>query len=203
MPQMADQIAWFDMDGSLFDFDGHLRKSLLQLAAPGEQPRLDNLNLWEAEEKYPHVKARMDLIKSVPGWWREMPPLDNGFKVFRMAQTVGFDCRILTKGPKSKALAWMEKVQCCQEHLGDKIDIAIVSSKGEVYGRVLYDDYPPYMTAWLKHRPRGMGIMPVTESNKRFEHPNVVKFDGTNLDAIEAALRRAWERNSGEPLALR
>ena len=190
------------MDGSLFDFDGHLRKSLLQLAAPGEQPSLTNLNLWEAEEKYPHIKSRMDLIKSVPGWWRDMPPLENGFKVIRMAQSVGFDCRILTKGPKSKALAWKEKVECCQDPLGEQIDIAIVSSKGEMYGRVLYDDYPPYMSAWLQNRPRGLGIMPVTESNKDFVHSNLIKFDGSNLDEVERALRAAWDRKSKKPLVL-
>ena len=199
---MADQIAWFDMDGSLFDYDGHLRKSLLKLAAPGEHPSLTNLNLWEAEDKYPHLKARMELIKCVPGWWKDMPPLESGFKVFRMAQSVGFDCRILTKGPRRNPNAWMEKVECCQHHLGEKIDIAIVSSKGEVYGRVLYDDYPPYMSAWLQNRPRGLGIMPVTESNKGFVHPNLVKFDGSNLDEVERALRVAWDRKSKEPLML-
>ena len=99
-------------------------------------------------------------------------------------------------------MAWMEKVQCCQKYLGEKIDIAIVSSKGEVYGRVLYDDYPVYMQAWLKNRSRGLGIMPVTESNKEFVHPNVVKYDGTNDEAVQAALQKAWDRQSQEPLVL-
>jgi hypothetical protein len=194
-----DRIAWFDMDGSLFDFDGHMRASLLRICSPDEQQLLDRTGLWDLEKAYPHMEARMELIKSVPGWWKDMPPLENGFKVFRTAQQVGFDCRILTKGPTRNPNAWMEKVECCQHHLGNGIGIAIVSSKGEVYGRVLYDDYPPYMMAWLKHRPRGLGIMPVNESNKHFDHPNVVKFDGKNLDRIEAALRSAWERKSGEP----
>lgn len=199
---MNDYIAWFDMDGSLFDFDGHMRASLLPLCSPEEQQLVSSAGLWDLEKQFPHIKARMELIKATPGWWRSMPPLENGFKAFNMAKAVGFDCRILTKGPKMNPVAWMEKVECCQQHLGDKIDIAIVSSKGEVYGRVLYDDYPPYMSAWLQNRPRGLGIMPVTESNKDFAHPNLVKFDGTNLSQVQHALEAAWGRKSREPLLL-
>jgi hypothetical protein len=202
---MNERIAWFDMDGSLFDFDGHLRKSLIPLCSPDELKLLYSMGLSELEKAYPHIEARTRLIKDLPGWWRDMPPLESGFEVFRMAQSVGFDCRILTKGPKLSPIAWMEKVQCCHEHLGDKIDIAIVSSeddKGEVYGRVLYDDYRPNMEAWLQNRPRGLGIMPVTESNKDFVHPNVVKYDGTNVDAVQAALQKAWDRQSQKPLVL-
>jgi len=173
-----DRIAWFDMDGSLFDFDGHMRRSLLPLCSPDELKLLDKIGMWALEEAHPHIRARMSLIKAVPGWWRDMPPLESGFKVFRMAQSIGFDCRILTKGPKYSPIAWMEKVQCCQQYLGEEIDIAIVSSKGEIYGRVLYDDYPVYMKAWLQNRSRGLGIMPVTESNREFAHPNLIKYDG-------------------------
>lgn len=200
---MKDHIAWFDMDGSLFDYDGHMRAKLATICSPEEQVIISTTDLWELEKQYPHMKSRMDLIKSLPGWWRSMPPLENGFSVFRLARGIGFDCRILTKGPKANAIAWMEKVESCQHHLGEKIDIAIVSSKGEVYGRVLYDDYPPYMTAWLQNRPRGLGIMPVTKSNEDFQHPNLVKFDGTNLDQVERALKIVWERKSREPLVLR
>ena len=98
---MNDRIAWFDMDGSLFDFDGHMRESLVPLCSSEEKQLVMTTGLWELEEASPQIKARMELIKAVPGWWRTMPPLETGFTVFRMAQSIGFDCRILTKGPKS------------------------------------------------------------------------------------------------------
>jgi hypothetical protein len=44
--------------------------------------------------------------------------------------------------------------------------------------------------------------MPVNESNKDFSHPNVVRFDGANVDAVQAALQKAWERESKVPLVL-
>ncbi len=193
-------IAWFDMDGSLFDYEGHLRNSLKELASPDEQSHLDERDLHSLEDAFPYLKARMNLIKSVPGWWRSMPVLQNGFDVFKAAQSIGFDCRILTKGPKSQAQAWMEKVECCQHHFGNDIAVSIVSSKGETYGKVLYDDYPAYMEAWLKHRPRGLGIMPTTEYNKHFEHPNVVHYNGNNLQEVVNALQNAFNREAGKPL---
>jgi 5'-nucleotidase len=75
-------------------------------------------------------------------------------------------------------------------------------NKSLVYGTFLYDDYLPYMEAWLKHRPRGLGIMPVTRSNRDFRHPQVVKWDGTNFDEVKRALTAAYARGSREPLVL-
>ena len=59
-----------------------------------------------------YSNRRMDLIKSVPGWWRDMPPLEYGFTIFKLAREIGFDCRILTKGPRTKPNAWAEKLEC-------------------------------------------------------------------------------------------
>jgi hypothetical protein len=196
------KIAWFDMDGSLFDYDGHMRKFLFPLCSADEQELLAAKGLRACEAEYPHFKARMELIKDLPGWWRSMPPLQEGFEVFQIARDMGFDCRVLTKGPSRALIAWTEKVQCCRDNLGETVHIAVVSSKSEVYGRVLYDDYPPYLSEWLEHRPRGLGIMPVNESNKDFADKNVVKFGGTNLHAVRAALQKAWDRKPKEPLVL-
>jgi hypothetical protein len=188
------------MDGSLFDYNGHIVESLKAIAGPDDGP-LDG-DPHDLEEKYPYLKARMDLIKSVPGWWRSMPILPGGFAVYELAQEIGFDNRILTKGPKKKSQAWMEKLECCHHHFGEDINISIVTTKGETYGKVLYDDYTPFMKAWLKHRPNGLGIMPATSYNQDFSHPNVLKFDGTNLDQVQAALEFAFNRQAGEPLVL-
>jgi len=66
-----------------------------------------------------------------------------------------------------------------------------------VYGKFLYDDYPDYMLKWLEHRPRGLGIMPANRANQGFQHAQVVRWDGTNLDEVAARLRAAHKRLPG------
>jgi 5'-nucleotidase len=192
-----DDIGLFDMDGSLADFDGAMRRDLERLRAPEEPPL--PADLWIDDERS-HLRERMRLIKGRPGWWRDLPPVEPGFVVYRAARDLGFNNQILTKGPKLYAAAWAEKLEWCQRHLGDEIDVHVVSDKRIVYGKFLYDDYPDYMLRWLRHRPRGLGIMPVTPSNRDFRHPNVLRWDGTNLDAVTRALAFVKNRQPGEPL---
>jgi hypothetical protein len=193
-------IALFDMDGSLADYEGAMARDLDELRSPGE-PASTVENLWDVE-KLDHLSARRRLIKNQPGWWLNLEPIPMGMAVLRVCQQLGFDVHILTKGPKRHALAWDEKVRWCQRHVGPDVDIHVTSDKGLVYGKLLYDDYPDYMLRWLAHRPRGLGIMPVTPHNRDFTHPNVVKWDGTNLDAVTRAVAAAKGRKPGEDLVL-
>jgi 5'-nucleotidase len=199
-----DKIALFDMDGSLADFDGALRSILEEMRAPSEPPIPDNL--WDMERE-PYIKARMRAIKAVPGFWLNLEPIRMGFEVYYLAKSIGFTNEILTKGPKSHALAWAEKLQWVQKYFGTNVDVHIVSDnaegnpssgKGRVYGRVLYDDYPDYMLKWLKHRPRGLGIMPVTPANRDFTHPQVLRYNGLNGLEVEQVLLAAYNRKSME-----
>lgn len=191
----SEPIGLFDLDGSLADYEGALRLEL--------QALFDNVpdNLWDAESQ-PHFERAIDLIRSQPGWWARLPSLNDGLVVFSLAKKIGFDCQILTKGPRRFPLAWKEKVEWSQRHFGDDIDIHIVSDKKLVYGRFLYDDYPDYMERWLKHRPRGLGIMPDTPYNSDFQHERVVKFNFWNIDEVQAAMQAAFDRADGEPLLL-
>jgi hypothetical protein len=59
------RIGLFDMDGSLFDFEGAMRHGLELLHSPDEPPL--PANLWELDD-VPHMKARMRLIKNQPAW---------------------------------------------------------------------------------------------------------------------------------------
>jgi len=152
--------------------------------------------------RQPHLRNRIELIRSRPGWWADLPPLERGMSVYRKALEMGFDCQVLTKGPKAHSRAWAEKVDWCQRILGPDVDIHIVSDKGLVYGLALYDDYPPYIEAWLRHRPRGLVVMPVNSLNRGFRHPNVLPFDGNNLPEVESAMRIVLERKPGEELRL-
>ena len=81
----------------------------------------------------------------------------------------------------------------------DTMNIDIVGrDKGGTYGRVLVDDYPKYLADWLKHRQRGLAIMPAHSYNEGFTHPNVIRYDGTNKAEVYDALRAAYERKSNQ-----
>jgi len=192
-------IALFDMDGSLADYDGAMLESLNALAGPDEEVLTrETLHEFLKKEELPHIKARLRSIKRSHGWWCRLKPIPAGMEVLKMATEIGFKPHILTKGPKRAAIAWKEKVEWCQHHIAEDIDIHITSDKGMVYGKVLYDDFPDYMLRWLKTRPRGLGIMPVTPSNRDFVHPNVIKWDETNLDEVRDALIAAFNRQAGD-----
>lgn len=76
--------------------------------------------------------------------------------------------------------------------------ITITEDKGTVYGRFLCDDYVPFLEAWLAHRRRGLGILIATENqqNRQFHHPNVVRYDGANIQEVKHWLTRAFHRDS-------
>ena len=160
---MNDDIALFDMDGSLADYTTALVNDLELLRSPTEYP-ITEYNIWTAD-KQPYIHARMRVIKSQPGWWLRLSPLAAGLEVWDICHRFGFHNVILTKGPKKHTQAWDEKLQWCQKYIDPEVDVHVVSHKSGSYGKLLYDDYPEYMLSWLEHRPRGLGIMPVNSSN--------------------------------------
>jgi len=201
---MDTDIFLWDMDGSLADYDGGLLRGLLPLAGPGEEP-LTLWNLREMDRKYAFVRARRKLVQAQPGWWRNLEPLEMGFRIFHLATELGFNNQVLTKGPSQSAVAWMEKKEWCTKHLGKDVDVHIVSNKSGVYGKVLYDDFGPYVAGWLRWRSRGLAIVPVDRDRNEFhevhEHPNVVLWDGSeeSFEKVRAALVSVKNRESGQP----
>lgn len=204
----AQPLALFDMDGTLFDYEGQLRRDLEKIKSPEEVYPED---LWE--ERIPWVKARMDLIKSQVNWWRDLPLLANGLELINVTSKMGFNCHILTKGPAEKHRAWAEKVECIRLHSLDgdipHVGIDIVGTmygeepampKSGRYGHVLVDDYPDYVEAWLEYRPRGLAILPIQSYNKDFKHPNAIHYDGSmgSLARVKAHLAAVLKRKSGE-----
>lgn len=184
-----DNIALFDMDGTIADYGGAMRRDLEYLYSPDE-PRLDSL--WYVPA---YIENRMDMIKSVPGWWRNIPPITLGLQLLKAAQEIGYEVHILTQGPRNRSHAWKEKIEWVRDHLGD-VDVTITRNKGLVYGKVLVDDYPDYMRKWLKWRSRGLGIMPENYNNKDFEHEQVVKLTEDTYDKAVEALCIAYRRDN-------
>lgn len=196
----SDDVAHFDLDGSLADYVQALIRDLEAIRSPGEEAITDE-NIWTMDH-LPHVSARMRLIKSQPDWWFNLAPMEAGLAVLDLCDRCGFNIAILTKGPEKHHQAWAEKLRWVQKYVG-KSGMTITLNKGRVYGKILYDDFPEYMESWLKYRPRGLGIMPVNKGNANFKHPNVVMYHGVeDLDRIERAILAAKNRKSGELLIL-
>lgn len=201
---MERSVFLWDLDRSLADYDGAMIRDLNKIRSPEEEPFTPE-NVWTKREHYIH--ERMEMIKNIPGWWRNLDPLLKGFAVFNIAKKMGFHNAVLTRGTR-KSHIWAEKLDWCMNRLGENIEVHVVTGeKGKVYGKVLYDDYPPFVSGWLEHRPRGLAIMPITKHTQPHEihkHPNVILWDGKDetFQYIERMLKRVLERIPGTPLVL-
>lgn len=182
-----NKIALFDLDGTLADYDGQLLKDLQRIASEYEPPPV-------LYEDIPYIEARRHVITSQVDWFLNLPKFKLGWDVLDVTREIGYAISILTKGPARKHAAWAEKVEWCNRHLADYIDgITIAHDKGLVYGAVLVDDWPEYIEKWLAHRPRGLVIMPAGKHNMGFNHPNVVRYDGNNLDEVRDRMKKRFQ----------
>jgi 5'(3')-deoxyribonucleotidase len=179
MPKVG-LVGLVDMDGTLCDYEGTMARDLAALRAPGEPP---------ATGDEPWLRARESAIRRQPGWWRGLPRFQLGFDVLAELQALHFEVHVLTKGPASAPNSWTEKLEWCQQHLPG-VPVTITMDKGLVYGKVLVDDWPPYVERWLAWRPRGLVILPAHPHNEGFSHRNAIRYTGHNLDEVRAALHR-------------
>ena len=205
-------IALFDMDGTLADYVSAMLRDLESMRGPKE-PVITAKDLWH--ELATHNEARKDAIEKKLGWWRDLEPIEVGMEVVEIARELGFEVRVLTKGPNDVPHAWAEKLEWCQEHLDRHLEgmdeeekkkketnVTITRDKRSVYGRVLVDDHWPFMKGWLEHRKNGLGLMPRDSENEEDDHPHVRYYDSSNLDEVKELLIRARDREEGDPLDL-
>ena len=205
---MTDQTALFDLDGTMAGYNFGIYQNLKEMV-PEEFVQVieDNKENFHAlEEEYPWVKACIKVIKRQPDWWLNLPKMELGWDVYRTATRIGFEPKILTKGPWSNAVAWKEKVEWVWKHFDgprNSPPLIIVSgsnveteAKQGVYGKVLVEDYIPYLEPWLEKRPRGLGILIDNPYNRGWDHPRVVRYDGTNIRSVRIALQSAFDRNA-------
>lgn len=182
-------IALFDLDGTLVDYHGALIRDLNRIRSPGEPLVGEN-----PFEEIPHLEARRHMITKQVGWWRKLDRFSLGWDILEVVRDAGCRIVVLTKGPSTKTNAWSEKVEWCDEHLSNYIDgVTITHDKSLVYGKVLVDDFPDYIIPWLQHRPRGLVIMPAHPYNADFKHPQVVRYDGTNITEVVERLKQHLE----------
>ncbi len=188
--------ALLDLDSSLADYASAMTARMRLLQAPWEPPYAGR---DPSEKEPPHLEARRKLIQRVPGFWRDLRPIEAGFALVNAMREIGFPLHVLTKGPAGAPNAWSEKLEWVQAHLPG-VPITLSDDKSMVYGRVLYDDFEPYFMSWLAHRPRGLVVCLAQPWNVDFEpggpkaHPQVLRYHGTNLDAARQRLIEAWRR---------
>ena len=189
------------MDGTLCDYTGQIQKDLEKMRSPFEKEPY-NIGGDVNGEVPDWLDNRISAIKNVRGWWRNLPRLEDGFQIFDLAVKIGFTPSILTKGPFRTSLAWEEKYNWCREQIDAKghtkraVSITITEDKSRVYGRVLVEDWPPYIQGWLKWRKRGLVVILNRPYNKDFNHPQVVRYDGTEASfaIVRERMQAAYDR---------
>jgi 5'-nucleotidase len=195
-----DRIALIDLDGTVADYDTAMREAMRTIQGPGEKPY--GHRFPETEEPA-YVEARRKMIQRQEGFWRKLQPLPLGFEVVNELRRLGFELHVLSKGPKTTPNAWSEKLGWCVEHLPDA-NVTISGDKSLVYGRVLFDDFPPYFEPWLAYRPRALVVCLAHPWNEEYapgapkEHTNILRYDGSNPDELRTRLVKAYERKSPE-----
>ena len=182
-----ENIALFDMDGTLCDYDKSLSIEMEKLRCPSEPAFTSPLS----DDAPIYIKARADLIRSSEEWWENLPRLNLGFDIWSIAEELGYRRMILTQGNRKNPYSWSGKKKWIDKNLGEDTDITITRDKGLVYGKVLVDDFPKYIERWLEWRPRGLVIMPDNLLNKEFEHPQVIRYQGNNIEEVRTAMEKA------------
>lgn len=189
MTGRAEKIALFDMDGTLCDYELGLEQSMLELQSPDEPP-YSGVPRDDAPE---YLRARANIIRQDPEWWARLPKFKLGMDVWHIAETLGYRRMVLTQGPKRNPNAWTGKKLWIDRNLGWDIEITITRDKGLVYGKILVDDWPEYILKWLEWRPRGFVIMPASKANATFEHPQVLRYDGTDTYKVWDVFRSQYQ----------
>ena len=170
---MNNNIALFDLDGTLCDYDKVIIKDLNYLKSPGEKDiRVFNDRVPE------YIKRRANMIRSSKEWWSNLPIIESGMQILRFARNIlEMRIMILTAGPKKNPAAWAGKKEWIDKNLGEDTEVTITRDKGLVYGKILVDDFPKYVESWLEWRKRGLVIMPANHLNKNFHHKQVIRYN--------------------------
>jgi 5'(3')-deoxyribonucleotidase len=166
-------VANIDLDNSVANFKKKIIHDLNMMRGPTEE----EFTVKHLDDPPPWLDFRLKLIKRQPGFWRNLEVIELGMKVVGLIREAGFSLNVLTNGPRRNHPAWTEKVEWSTNVLPDA-NVTVTMEKGLVYGKVLFDDWPPYILSWLAHRPRGVVLMLDHEWNQGFEHPQVVRIQG-------------------------
>jgi hypothetical protein len=74
------------------------------------------------------------------------------------------------------------------------VKVTVTEDKSLVFGKILVDDTGDYLNGWLQQHPDGLGILPVNANNIDFRHPRVIRYDGTNLNAVRKQMQSVLQK---------
>lgn len=183
---MEELIALFDMDDTLCDYIGQLKRDLSEFFEDST-PIIQDLY---ARKVSPEAKLRIREIRNRAGWWANLPRLEGGFELWNLTKELGFSNCILTKGPYRCDNAYTEKRQWQKRELPDAKGFTITDDKSRYDGTILIDDFPTYLASWIKKHPTKLCIMPVKIYNQEFQSPRVINYTGQNLEEIKERLNK-------------
>lgn len=187
----TNKTALIDLDGTLADYDSAMNEKLAELSSPGEE--VFDLS---GQDSFQHIKNRIHLIQQQNGFWLNLPKIEVGFEVLDILEKLGYKPHILTKGPYKAPNAWTEKYQWCKKHIPNA-PVTITEDKSLVYGKILFDDWPPYIEKWLVWRPRGLVLMLDHPYNQYYNNSQVIRIyrNKSNLDLVGNKLKEFKESN--------
>lgn len=181
---MEKKIALFDMDDTLCDYIGQLKRDLLEFYSPEIVEKVDLYHGRTARE----VREKIREIRAREGWWRSLIPLGSGMELWDFMKSLGFENHILTKGPYNDDNAWKEKKQWKDFYLREAKNFTITEDKSGMRGDVLVDDFPLYVTNWLKRNENSVAILPVQPYNLDYRNPRAIISTGQNYGELEKFL---------------
>jgi hypothetical protein len=173
------------MDDTLFDHNGQLLSDLEKLRSPNE-PKIEEYQIFNLPD---YLIERSRKIRSSKEWWANLPKFKLGWDILGLTEELNIKKEILTRSNLKNPNMWIGKVECIVKNFGTQMPLTITSScKSRHYGRILVDDFPKYCFSWLKYRSHGLVIMPAHSYNQEVMHPQIIRYDGTNLDQIKEAI---------------
>lgn len=184
------KLALIDLDGTLADYDGAMIAGLTSLMSTDELS-VDRRGIGFVRNTVPtYLQERERMVRSMPGFYRNLKPLPLGFAVLSILKDQGYSFHVATKAPRhNTAIASKEKIEWCEEFLPG-VPVTVSGDKSILRGDILFDDWPGYTDAWLASNPNGLVIMPAQSWNKDHIACRTFKvYDNTLLQNIIAAIK--------------
>lgn len=173
------------MDNTLCDFEGQLKRDIFKLSNISSEIEIN----YHSPNCPPNIQKKSKIIMSRSGWWQNLPILEDGFELYKLAKEEGAYIEILTKAPKTYPLAWTEKFLWCRKNIPDVDNINLTLQKRKYPGDVLIDDWPNYAESWLEYNPNGRVILPLRKHNQEYKNPRAIHYTQQNIEQIRNLLQ--------------
>jgi 5'(3')-deoxyribonucleotidase len=107
------RVALVDLDGTVADWDSKMETELRLLESPIESVK------WHVDfsDDESYLDYRRKLVKTQPGFYRNLEPIKLGFDIVELLRKIGFELVVLTKASEKYPETWGEKVEWAQRYL--------------------------------------------------------------------------------------